>query len=62
EIAWKATWLIAIGLPLRQAGKLDPDSMDTFKACAFGVVLFAAVIPWPYVWANYVRAPGERWR
>jgi hypothetical protein len=26
------------------------------------VVIIIAVIPWPYVWRNYVRAPGDAWR
>jgi hypothetical protein len=27
-----------------------------------GIVLCLIAIPWPYVWAHYVRAPGDRWR
>ena len=62
EIAWKGLWLIVIGFPLWSAGRLDPDSAGNFKACAIGVVLFSAVIPWAYVFEHYVRAPGDRWR
>jgi hypothetical protein len=61
ETAWKAIWLLAIGLPLWRAGQLDPDNMETLKDCGFGVVLMAVVMPWPYVLANYVRRPSERW-
>ena len=62
ELLWKATWLLAVGLPLWSAHQLDPDTMDTFKACLMGVVLCLIVIPWPYVLANYVKKPGDRWR
>jgi hypothetical protein len=62
ELAWKAIWLAAVGLPLWSAGPLDADAMETGKACLFGVILMLLVIPWPYVLANYVRRPGDRWK
>lgn len=61
EIAWKAIWLITVGLPAQSAGPLDPDTAETFKACAVGVVLFALVIPWPYVFDHYVKEASDRW-
>jgi peptidoglycan/LPS O-acetylase OafA/YrhL len=27
-----------------------------------GIALDIVVIPWSYVFANYVRKPGDRWR
>ena len=62
ELLWKAIWLLAVALPLWSAHQLDPDTMDTVKACLMGVVLCLIVIPWPYVLANYVKKPGDRWR
>lgn len=62
ELGWKAIWLVAIGLPLWSAGRIDADAYETGKACLFGVILMLAVIPWPYVLARFVRGPGERWR
>lgn len=61
ELAWKSIWLVAIGLPAQAAGPLDADMSETFKACAVGVVLFALVMPWPYVLDRFVRQPGDRW-
>jgi len=29
---------------------------------ALGIVLRPLVIPWPYVFANCMRKPGDRWR
>ena len=62
ELLWKAIWLVAVALPLWSAHQLDPDTMETVNACLMGVVLCPIVIPWPYVLANYVKKPGDRWR
>jgi hypothetical protein len=61
ELFWKAIWLVAIALPLWSAHQLDAETMETVKACLMGIVLCPLVIPWPYVWANYVKKPGDRW-
>ena len=61
ELAWKAIWLLAVALPLWSAGQLDPRTAETVRDCLL-VILVPIVIPWPYVWRHYVRAPGERWR
>ena len=62
ELAWKAIWVLAIGLPLRTAQRLDAGQAQTFIDCTFGVVLTLVVIPWPYVIDTYFRAAGDRWR
>jgi hypothetical protein len=61
ELIWKATWLLAIGLPLRQAGRLDGAFAETWFANVFGVVVVLVTVPWGYVWRAYFRAPGDRW-
>jgi len=62
ELLWKAIWLLAIALPLWSANQLDADTMETVKACLMGIVLVPIVIPWPYVLAQYVKKPGDRWK
>lgn len=62
ELAWKALWLAFIGLPLWAAGELDPANGETFTNLAIGLPLVVVVIPWRYVWQNYVRRAGEPWR
>ena len=62
ELLWKGIWLIAIAFPLWRAKQLDADTMETVRACLFGVVICPIVIPWPYVWAHYVKKRGDRWR
>jgi hypothetical protein len=61
ELTWKAIWLITVGFPARSSGPLDADTAETFKACAVGVIVFALVIPWPYVFEHYVKQASDRW-
>jgi len=62
EFAWKALWMIAYGLPQWMAGQRPPTFADDFFSIALGVILVPLVLPWPYVWRHYFRAPAERWR
>jgi hypothetical protein len=62
ELAWKAIWLFAYGLPQRLAGQMPPTFAEDFPAILFGVILMPLVIPWSYVWRHYVKRPGARWR
>jgi len=48
-------------LPKATTGELDPATTQTVISCSL-VVVILAVTPWPYVWRNYVRATGDRWR
>ena len=62
EFAWKATWMLAYGLPQWSAGLAPPTFGEDFFNIAFGVLLMPLVIPWPYVWRHYVKRPGAPWR
>lgn len=55
QLFYKLTWLIGVGYPLWSAGHLDRVASELVKACAIGAVLDLVVIPWPYVFENYVR-------
>lgn len=62
ECVWKTIWLIFFGLPQWISGTGSPRlAQDMFEIGAFGGI-FALLIPWSFVWRNYVRAPAERWR
>ena len=61
EVAWKIIWLARIALPLWRAGKVD-DALANNTLAAGMAILVIAVIPWRYVAAHYLRAPGEPWR
>jgi hypothetical protein len=62
EFVWKSIWLLAIALPLWRANQIDPATAESIKACLMGVILVPIVLPWPYVWANYIKKPGDRWK
>jgi hypothetical protein len=62
ELAWKAIWLIAIALPRWIAHDVDAQTWQFAITCVAAVVICPVLIPWPYVFANYVMKPGDRWR
>ena len=60
ELAWKMIWLAAFALPRWLDGTLDEGMRSTVFDTSLGAILLV-VIPWGYVWAHYVRKPGESW-
>lgn len=62
EFTWKAVWVLAIGLPLWRAGRLDAATGDTWTTCLFSLVLLVLALPWGYVLRHYGLASGDRWR
>jgi len=62
ELTWKVIWILAAWLPLYLAHQLDPVTADQAFAIFLGPVLVPIVLPWGYIWKNYVIAPGDRWR
>jgi hypothetical protein len=62
EVTWKAIWLIAVALPLWTAhSQIDDNMAQTIQACLMAII-FPIVIPWRYVFANYVQQAGDRWK
>jgi hypothetical protein len=59
QFLYKAIWVLAVALPLRTAGLSTGQGLT--KAMVGGVIVDLLVIPWPYVFANYLRKRGERW-
>jgi hypothetical protein len=62
EFAWKFLWMVVVWLPVTLSHALNADVADNAFAMILGVVLVPLVLPWGYVWKNYVVAPGDRWR
>ncbi|KRT60352.1 MAG: hypothetical protein XU10_C0055G0002 [Chloroflexi bacterium CSP1-4] len=56
QLFYKLTWLILVAYPLWTGGHWSPLASELFMACAIGAVLGLIVIPWPYVFENYIRA------
>jgi hypothetical protein len=61
EVLWKLIWLIGIALPLWLGNQFDADTRSSFLEIA-PIVVIIPFIPWGYVFANYLRKPGDRWR
>jgi hypothetical protein len=62
ELAWKLLWVLAIWLPLWLTHRVDADTADSAFSIFFGVVVVPLVLPWGFIWANYVTAPSDRWK
>jgi hypothetical protein len=61
ELAWKAIWVAVVALPLWAGDRLDPATTEVLTT--FLVVLIVlAVVPWRYVFAQYVTKRGDPWR
>jgi len=58
QMLYKSIWVIAVALPLWSTFR----SIELTKIMAMGAVVDLVVIPWPYVIANYMKKPGDRWR
>jgi hypothetical protein len=61
ELTWKAIYLIAFALPLWRAHQITPAAAEDISSVLV-VVILLPLIPWVYVWREYARAPGDRWR
>ena len=58
EMTWKAAWLLTVALPVWRAGNIA-GIWDTTFACLLSVI-FLVIVPWDYVWRNFVAAKSER--
>jgi hypothetical protein len=61
ELIWKAIYLIFFALPLWQAHQITDPVAGDIKSIAM-VVIFLPLIPWGYVFRNYIVKRGDRWR
>jgi len=61
ELIWKAIYLVAFALPLWSAHQITAAAAEDIKAVLM-VVIFIPLIPWRYVFAQYVLKHGDRWR
>jgi len=61
ELLWKIIWLLSFALPLWLAGQLSEPMLKAVYECML-VVVVPLVVPWRYVYARFVKTPGDRWR
>lgn len=61
ELIWKTVYLIGFALPLWRAHQItDAERSDITSVLM--VVVFLPLIPWGYVWREFLAARGDRWR
>jgi len=58
QFTYKLIWMLAVALPRLSTGA----PTWYMKPMLMGVLLEPIVIPWPYVFATYIRKAGDRWR
>ena len=61
EVAWKMIWMARVAAPLWMSGKID-DALIQNSIAIGTAILVLAVLPWRYVVAQYVHAPGDKWK
>jgi hypothetical protein len=54
-------WLLAVVLPLWTADQIDPATLGVVSTFPW-VLIVVVVIPWGYVFRQYVTNRGDRWR
>jgi len=62
EFLWKAVWVLAFALPQWSAGQLAPDAQAVLINNFGGIVLVPLVMPWGYVFKQFIKTPGDPWR
>jgi hypothetical protein len=61
EFLWKFIWVVGWGLPPLVAQQVSPEVQSLLISCMVGVVLVPIVMPWGYVFKQYVKTPGDPW-
>lgn len=55
ELLWKLIWVIAFAIPSWIQGNPSQYVIEVTFACLLGIVLTPLVIPWNYVYQQYVK-------
>lgn len=62
EMLWKSIWLLAFALPRWSAGTMDQNMQGELYSYIFTVIILTVILPWPYIFKEYIRDHGDRWR
>ncbi len=60
EMMWKSIWLLTVALPAWLNHSMDAGIADSLFPVSM-VAIFYVIVPWDYVWRNFVSAKSERW-
>lgn len=55
QLLYKSAWIIGTYLPANSAATVSPGIQEFFWICVAGIVLNLVIIPWGYVYREYVR-------
>ena len=58
QFTYKLIWILAVALPRISTGA----PTWYLKPMLLGAIIEPLLIPWPWVFANYIRKPGDPWR
>lgn len=56
QLIYKSAWLIGVYLPAKNSGLVDENIESWFWPMAIGIVLDILVIPWKYVYIEYLKS------
>ncbi len=55
QLLYKSAWIIGTYWPASSAGTIDADIQEFLWICIAGIVLNVLIIPWGYVYREYVK-------
>ncbi len=55
QLLYKSAWIIGTYWPARSAGIIDAAIQEFFWICLAGIALNLVIIPWGYVYQEYVK-------
>jgi len=55
QLLYKSAWILGTYRPARMSGAIDDGIQEFFWICVAGVGLNVLILPWGYVWREYVR-------
>lgn len=61
ELIWKSIWLAIVAFPLWRTNQMD-EATRVMASSILWVVIIPFVIPWGYVFKNYLQRSGDRWK
>ena len=56
QLLYKTSWIIGVYLPAYATNQLNSNLQSFFWVCIAGIALNLLIIPWPWVYQNYIRS------
>jgi hypothetical protein len=60
EFTWKVIYLACYYVPLWFAGRVTGDIWEDGGAAMMGLI-FVPLVPWDYIYREYIKKSGDRW-